>query len=184
MGRNRCGNLDDNRIIGNNRRATESALNQARQEGFHTLLLTNLLQGEARQVGRVIASIARQSALMGEPLPRPACIVLGGETTVTLTGLGKGGRNQELALGCVEELAGLERTIIVSLATDGGDGPTDAAGAVVTGETYASAYALGLHPSKFLKENDSYNYFRRLSDLIKTGPTQTNVNDLVFVFTY
>lgn len=173
-----------NIIIGNNIMAAEAAVLQARQEGFNSMLLTNFLQGEAYQVGKVIAAIARQLATREEPLAKPACVVLGGETTVTLTGQGLGGRNQELALGCVEILAGLDRTIVVSLATDGGDGPTDAAGAVVTGETYDNAQALGLHPTKFIQENDSYHFFEPLSDLIKTGPTQTNVTDLVLIFSY
>ena len=148
------------------------------------MLLTNYLQGEAKHAGNVIASIARQAALRNEPLHRPACIILGGETTVTITGDGVGGRNQELALGAVDMLAGLERTIIVTLATDGGDGPTDAAGAVITGDTYAKAKAQGMFTTKFLVKNNSYNFFTPLSDLIKTGPTQTNVNDLCLIFTY
>ena len=174
----------DNYIIGSNRQAADAAIVQAHQEGFNTMILTNFLQGEARHVGKVIASIARQAAVLNEPLPRPACIVLGGETTVTLTGDGAGGRNQEMALGAVDILSGLDRTIIVTLATDGGDGPTDAAGAVVTGETCAEARGQGMHAASFLTGNNAYNFFAPLDDLIKTGPTQTNVNDLALIFTY
>lgn len=173
-----------NYIIGSNFQAAKAAVAQARREGFLTMLLTNYLQGEAKYVGKVIASIARQAALHNEPLPRPACITLGGETTVTINGDGIGGRNQEMALSAVDLLAGLEQTIIVTLATDGGDGPTDAAGAVITGETCARAKALGMSPTAFLVTNDSYNFFSPLSDLIKTGPTQTNVNDLCLILTY
>ncbi len=113
---------------------------------------------------------------------RPACLIAGGETTVTITGKGIGGRNQELALGAVTELSGSNQIILSSLATDGGDGPTDAAGAVATNETYSRGLEKGLDPNDFLLNNDSYHYFNILGDLIKIGPTLTNVNDLVFIF--
>ncbi len=137
-----------NVIIGNNFQAAQAALAQARQAGFNTLLLTSYLQGEARQAGQFLAAIARQVAASGEPIGRPACIIAGGETTVTLRGKGKGGRNQELALGAVKGLAGLKDVALVSLATDGGDGPTDAAGAVVTGQTLERARRAGLDPDR------------------------------------
>jgi hydroxypyruvate reductase len=108
--------------------------------------------------------------------------VAGGETTVTLHGHGRGGRNQELALGAVADLAGLEHVALVALATDGDDGPTDAAGAVVTGETLARARALGLDPAAHLARNDAYPFFAALGDLLRPGPTHTNVNDLTFIF--
>ena len=171
-----------NVIIGNNLKAAQAAFFQAEQEGFHTMLMTTFLQGEARQVGRVLAAIARQIHATAQPLERPACLIFGGETTVTLRGHGLGGRNQELALGAVIDLAGLPNTALVTLASDGGDGPTDAAGAVVTGETFAKAHASNLDPNAFLASNDSYHFFEFLEDLIKTGPTQTNVNDLTFLF--
>jgi hydroxypyruvate reductase len=101
---------------------------------------------------------------------------------VTVKGTGRGGRNQELALGAVCSLSGLDPIIFISLATDGGDGPTDAAGAVVTNQTYSLGLAKGLDPAEYLQRNDSYHYFEPLGDLIKTGPTLTNVNDLVFIF--
>ena len=173
-----------NMIIGSNRLALEAALDQACQEGFHTLLLTTHLQGEACQAGKILASIAREAAQSGRPIPRPGCIFLGGETTVTITGSGKGGRNLETALAAVQDISGLERTMMVTLATDGNDGPTDAAGAVVSGDTYKRAQILGLVPMHYLNENDSYNFFAPLSDIIITGPTQTNVNDLVLIITY
>jgi glycerate 2-kinase len=171
-----------NVIIGDNQLAVQAALSQASDEGFATTLLTPRLQGEARQVGQAFAGLAGMVSQIGRPIPPPACLVAGGETTVTLTGGGLGGRNQEVALGAVEGLAGLSDTLLISLATDGGDGPTDAAGAVATGQTLERAHALGLKPKDFLKRNDSYTFFAALDDLIITGPTFTNVNDLVCVF--
>jgi glycerate 2-kinase len=173
-----------NMIIGSNLTAAEAALEAARREGFQALLLTTSLRGEARQVGLVLAAIARQLASTGQPLERPACLVAGGETTVTLRGSGLGGRNQELALAAVPEMAELPSVALVSLATDGGDGPTDAAGAIVTGETLKLARQAGLDPLDFLARNDAYHFFEPLGDLLKPGPTCTNVNDLNFIFTF
>jgi hydroxypyruvate reductase len=174
----------NNLVIGSNYQAAQAAVNQAREYGFHAVLLTTYLQGEARQAGRLLAAIARQMAASGQPVKRPACVVAGGETTVTLQGDGYGGRNQEVALGAVRDMAGLEDVILVTLATDGGDGPTEAAGAVVTGETFRRASQMGLEPADFLARNDAYHFFEPLEDLIKTGPTRTNVNDLALVFAF
>ncbi len=173
-----------NLIVGSNLQAAEAALAAARATGFNTLLLTTYLQAEAREAGRMLAAIARELASSGHPLPRPACIVVGGETTVTLRGTGRGGRNQELALAAVADLAGLPDLALVALATDGGDGPTDAAGAVVTGATLDRARALGLDPAAHLARNDAYPFFAALGDLLRPGPTETNVNDLAFVFAF
>lgn len=174
-----------NVIIGSNRQAAEAALAQARAEGFQTLLLTTYLQGEARHIGRALGAIARQIACDGQPLPRPACLLAGGETTVTLQSRGGlGGRNQELALSAAVEISGLPGVMVVALATDCGDGPTDAAGAVASGETSVRAAAAGLDPQDFLARNDSYHFFDCLGDLLKPGPTQTNVNDLTFIFAF
>jgi len=118
----------------------------------------------------------------GIPLLPPACLILGGETTVTVRGSGLGGRNQEVALGAALELTGLPDALVVSLATDGGDGPTDAAGAVADGETLGRAAALGLDPAAALQNNDAYPFFDALGDLLRPGPTRTNVNDLMVVF--
>ena len=167
-----------NIIIGDNHLAASAALEQARQEGFDAEILMNDLQGEARQVGAMLAKRLRNEAVSR---PRPFCLVAGGETTVKVKGQGKGGRNQELALAAVEELNGLENVLLIALATDGDDGPTDAAGAVVTGETAQRAAAIGLDAADHLSRNDSYPYFQALDDLIKSGPTGTNVNDLVFL---
>ena len=170
-----------NTVIASNVHAAEAAVAAARARGFNAMLLTTYLEGEAREVGRVAAGLARELALRDAPLARPALLVAGGETTVTLRGEGLGGRNQELALGAAEGLAGLPGALVVALATDGGDGPTDAAGAVVAGETLARARALGLAPADFLRRNDAYHFFAALGDLLQPGPTQTNVNDLLFV---
>jgi glycerate 2-kinase len=173
-----------NVVVGGNLTAARAALEQAQREGFHSLLLTTRLQGEARQAGRFLAAILSQIAADGQPVARPACLVAGGETTVTLTGGGLGGRNQELALGALADLAGLEQVALVTLATDGGDGPTDAAGAIVTGRSLARAQQMGLDPRLYLARNDAYYFFERLGDLIRTGPTQTNVTDLAFLFAF
>lgn len=173
-----------NQVISSNIQAARAGLNQAECEGLHPLLLTTFLQGEARQAGRMLAAVARQAAASGDPLPRPCCIAAGGETTVTLLGSGRGGRNQELALGAVTELGGLPDVLLAALATDGGDGPTDAAGAVVTGETLLRAHQAHLDPLDSLSRNDSYPFFDALGDLLKPGPTLTNVNDLTFLFLF
>ncbi len=154
-------------------------LEQAEQEGFHAEILTNELQGEAREVGRELAHRLRADS---SHRTRPFCLIAGGETTVTLKGNGKGGRNQELALAAVEELAGLQDAMLIALATDGDDGPTDAAGAVVTGESASRATSRGLDAADYLSRNDAYPFFDMLGDLLKTGPTETNVNDLILLF--
>jgi glycerate 2-kinase len=170
-----------NNIIADNRTAAAAAVEAARERGFEAALLTTFLEGEAREVGRVAAAIGREMCARGAS-EVPLLYVLGGETTVTLGGDGAGGRNQELALGAVEPLAGVEGVLLVALATDGDDGTTGAAGAVVTGETLARASALGLEPNDFLRRNDAYNFFAPLGALLKPGPTLTNVNDLLLIF--
>jgi glycerate 2-kinase len=168
-------------IVGSNRLAAVAAVEQARQLGFNALLLSTYVEGEAREVARVTAALAKGIRGHGDPLSPPACLVWGGETTVTMRGEGKGGRNQELALASALALDGWPGVLVVTLATDGTDGPTDAAGAVATGETVARARALGLDPQAALDANDSHPFFDALGDLILTGPTGTNVNDLLFV---
>lgn len=167
-----------NLIIGDNRLAAEAALEQAQREGFHAEILTNELQGEARDMGFNLAHHLRVSA---ERLTRPFCLIAGGETTVTITGNGKGGRNQELALAAMHGLKGLENVMLIALATDGEDGPTDAAGAVVTGESAQRAEMLGVDAAGHLSRHDAYVCFDKLGDLLKPGPSGTNVNDLIFL---
>jgi hydroxypyruvate reductase len=171
-----------NLIVGSNRLAAEAAVEAARAWGLNALLLSTFVEGEARQVARVAAALARELVAYGRPVPRPACLVWGGETTVTVRGRGHGGRNQELALAAALALQGLPSVVLVALGTDGTDGPTDAAGAVATGETVARARALGLDPAAYLEDNNAYPFFDALDDLIRTGPTGTNVNDLLFLF--
>ena len=167
-----------NLIIGDNKLAAEAALEQAQREGFHAEILTNELQGEARDMGFNLAHHLRVSA---ERLTRPFCLIAGGETTVTITGNGKGGRNQELALAAMHGLKGLENVMLIALATDGEDGPTDAAGAVVTGESAQRAEMLGVDAADHLSRHDAYVCFDKLVDLLKPGPSGTNVNDLIFL---
>lgn len=168
-----------NIIIGDNKLAAQAALEQARQDGFHAEILTNELQGEARDAGVMLARKLRDEI---SKRPRPFCLIAGGETTVTIKGKGKGGRNQELALAAVNDLRDLHHVMLIALATDGDDGPTDAAGAVVTGESARRAESLGLGAADHLSRNDAHSFFDALGDLIKTGPTSTNVNDLTFLF--
>jgi glycerate-2-kinase len=170
-----------NVVIGNNRLATQTAQNYLKSEGLNTLLLTSTLEGEARHIGTMLASIAHEVSASGSPIPKPAAIIAGGETTVTITGKGKGGRNQEIALAAALKMNGMEGAVLASLSTDGIDGPTDAAGAIVDGKTLTRAAKKGLIPEEFLAENDSYNFFSKLEDLIFTGPTGTNVNDISIV---
>lgn len=173
-----------NLIIASNRHAAQAALEEAEECGLRAVLLSTYLQGEARQLGQFLGAIARQIHATKQPLQPPACLVAGGETTVTLQGDGLGGRNQEVALGAVRGMDAAHHLLLVTLATDGDDGPTDAAGAVVSGETLKRALAMGLKPEEFLDRNDSYHFFHALGDLIRTGPTQTNVNDLAFLFAF
>ena len=170
-----------NVVVGSNRLGTRAAAERARSLGFNTLSLGSYVEGEAREVGKVAAALAKSVRADGDPLEPPACVVWGGETTVTVRGEGKGGRNQELALAAALALDGWPGIFVMALATDGTDGPTDAAGATVTGETVEQARELGLDARGALEANDSYRFFDALGDLIRTGPTGTNVNDLLFI---
>ena len=173
-----------NLIIASNEVAAQAAIAKAESLGFHTLLLSTFVEGEAREVAHVFSAVAKEILHSGQPVPRPACVVAGGETTVTISGRGKGGRNQELALAAAIQIEDLEDVMIIALATDGTDGPTDAAGAIADGSTLRRAREKGLSASDYLADNDSYHFFQALEDLIITGPTNTNVNDLTFVFVF
>ncbi|MBN2043854.1 MAG: DUF4147 domain-containing protein [Anaerolineales bacterium] len=172
----------NNILVGNNRIAAEAAIQQAATLGYQTELLTSSLSGEARKVGREYGGMLK---MLAEENPhKPVMWVTGGETTVTVIGEGQGGRNQELALAAVEEIAGVTDAALISLATDGEDGPTEAAGAVVTGETLGQAQKIGLDPAKYLANNDSYRFFKQVGGCLVPGPTHTNVNDLLFLFSW
>jgi glycerate-2-kinase len=173
----------NNTIIGGLNTAIISAEKAARKIGYKTIVLSSNLNGEARKVGKVFGTIL-SNMVTSDLLKKPACVIAGGETTVTIFGNGKGGRNQELALGAVGQIDGLQDCCILSVATDGEDGPTDAAGAYVTGLTKSRAIEKGLHCEQYLVENNSYNLFEKTDNLIKIGPTGTNVNDLLFLFAF
>ncbi len=168
-------------VVGNNRVASLAALECLRSEGLNTVLLSATLEGEAAQAGKVLASVAREVTVSGNPVPRPAGIVVGGETTVTVAGKGIGGRNQELTLSAALMLKGVKDCAVASLSTDGVDGPTDAAGAIADTYTLQRAQHLRLTPELFLSDNDSYSFFSKLGDLIHTGQTGTNVNDITVI---
>ena len=168
-------------IIGSNEHAARAAAAAARRRGLRTMLLTTSLDGEAREAGRLLASMARSVQDGGLPVRPPACLIAGGEVTVTVRGNGKGGRCQELALAAGLSIAGRAGVLIAGVGTDGTDGPTDAAGAYATGNTLERAEALGLDARAALANNDAYPFFGTLGDLIVTGPTRTNVNDLYLV---
>jgi hydroxypyruvate reductase len=201
-------------IVGDNRVAALAAVRAAQRLGYNSLLLSTYVEGEAAQVARVVAALAREVVASRNPLAAPACLVLGGETTVTLTppaggngrnggdsskvgepgkdggpgmagdsgrdrGPGKGGRNQELALAAAVALAGVPRVTVGCLATDGSDGPTDSAGAIVDGGTVARGRALDREAADALLGHDAYFFLEATADLLRCGPTLTNVNDLI-----
>jgi glycerate 2-kinase len=171
-------------IVGSNRLAAGAAVKEGLSQGLNALLLSTYVEGEAREVARVASALVKELVYHNRPVARPACLIWGGETTVTVRGDGKGGRNQELALAAALALDGLPDVVLVALGTDGTDGPTDAAGAVATGETIAQAVSEGLDARAHLENNDAYPFFDALNDLIRTGPTGTNVNDLLFIFAF
>ncbi len=167
-----------NRIVGSNIMALQAAAQEAATRGYRTLILSSSIDGEAREISRMHAAIAREIRTTGNPLQPPACVISGGETTVTMTGRGLGGRNMELALAAAPIIEGIEDLLILSAGTDGTDGPTDAAGAWVDGATLIRARKLGLDHRQDLRDNNSYPFFQALGDLLITGPTRTNVMDI------
>ena len=171
-----------NVVVANNYNALVKAKQKAEELGYHTLILSSRIEGETSEVAYNHVAIAAEIDLHDHPVSKPACILTGGETTVTLKGEGKGGRNQEFALAAAMKLGGLKRHCVVfSAGTDGTDGPTDAAGALADNTTLERAVDMGLDPGHYLKNNDSYHFFDRLGDLYKTGPTNTNVMDIRIV---
>jgi hydroxypyruvate reductase len=167
-----------NVVVGSNIAAAVAAKEKASQLGYNSLILSTFIEGETEAAAKLHAAIAREIISSGNPAVPPACVISGGETTVTLEGKGTGGRNQEFALAAAIDIDGLENVLVLSAGTDGTDGPTDAAGALADGATMERARKLGLDAHRHLRENDSYNFFKPLGDLLITGPTNTNVMDL------
>jgi hydroxypyruvate reductase len=171
-----------NLIVGSNILALEAAQEKARELGYETLILSSMVEGETKEVALVHSAIAKEILNTGRPIPAPACVISGGETTVTIRGSGLGGRNQEFCLAAALDLVDLPpRVVILSGGTDGNDGPTDAAGAIVDPLTVKRAKEMGMEALDYLKNNDAYHYFQRTDDLLMTGPTNTNVMDVRFV---
>jgi len=170
-----------NVIVGNNRMALEAARLRAEGLGYNTLALSSCMEGEAKVVAVAHVTIAKEIVTSGNPVGRPACVLSGGETTVTVRGKGLGGRNQEFALAAAAAIDGAEGVVILSAGTDGTDGPTDAAGGVVDGTTLQRGRDKGLDAADFLRRNDSHTFLSAVGDLLVTGPTFTNVMDLRLV---
>lgn len=170
-------------VVADNRLAAQAACTRAEELGYNTLLLSTFVEGEAKEMGKLLAALGREVQASQHPVAAPACLVLGGETTVNLGPTpGKGGRNQELALSAAIALAGTEGISAVSLATDGTDGPTDSAGGLVDGTTVERGRAVDLSAQTHLDDHNAYPFLAAVHDLLLTGPTQTNVNDLMLVF--
>ncbi|MBL7226121.1 MAG: glycerate kinase [Desulfobacteraceae bacterium] len=171
-----------NFIIGSNILALKAAEDKAGNLGYNTLILSSMVEGETREVARVHTAIAKEIVKTGRPIPSPACVISGGETTVTIRGKGLGGRNQEFCLAAALDLIGLPpRVVVLSGGTDGDDGPTKAAGAIVDPLTVRRGKEAGLEAPDFLANNDSYHFFEKTDDLLITGPTDTNVMDVRLV---
>jgi hydroxypyruvate reductase len=165
-------------LVGTNLQALQAAREEAERLGYHTIILSGMIEGETSEVAKVHTAIAKEAVRSGNPHAPPLCILSGGETTVTIKGKGKGGRNQEFALVAAIEIAGEEHMLILSGGSDGTDGPTDAAGAVVDGGTVSHARAKGMDPVEYFQRNDSYPFFEAIGGLLMTGPTRTNVMDV------
>ncbi len=167
----------ETRLIARPQASLEAAAACARTAGITPVILGDAIEGEAREVARVMAGIARQAARHGQPAAAPCVLLSGGETTVTVTGRGRGGRNAEFLLALAIALEGAPGTFALACDTDGIDGSEDNAGASIAPDTLLRAQAAGLDPRLLLADNDGYGFFASLGDLIMTGPTLTNVND-------
>ena len=170
-----------NVLLGNGEVALEASERRAKELGLNSLILSSYMEGEARHVGTVLSALAREMIVTNRPLATPGVVLAGGETTVTVTGTGRGGRNQETVLGAALHLVKTHGVAIASMGTDGVDGSSDAAGAIIDGSTMTRALTRGIEPIHFLKNNDSYHFFRELNDLIFTGFTGTNVGDIMVI---
>ena len=165
-------------IIASNEDAVRAAAGVGKSHGLNVSIIKTAMQGEAREVGAHLAVLARGAIEAHGPVAKPALLISGGETTVTVKGEGAGGRNQELVLSAAIGVSGLENVAVASFSTDGIDGPTDAAGAIADGFTSERAGSINLDPKAYLERNDSYSFFKELGDLLLTGPTRTNVMDI------
>lgn len=168
-------------VIGNNRAVIERMAKRARALGLRPLILTTTLSGEAREIGTLFGNLAREMHVSGNPVRPPACLLAGGELTVTVKGKGIGGRAQEFALAAAPSIEGLSEVFVAGFGTDGIDGPTEAAGAIVDGGTLSRARKKGTGHEAALRENDSYGFFHRVGGHVVTGPTGTNVNDVYMI---
>jgi glycerate 2-kinase len=167
-----------NSLIGSNILALLEAKKEAESLGLNTVILSSSIEGETREAARFHTAVAKEVISSENPIPRPACILSGGETTVNIKGNGLGGRNQEFVLAGALEISGIEKVVILSGGTDGSDGPTDATGALADHTTVQRAKTMGLNPKAHLENNDAYPFFQKLGDLLITGPTHTNVMDV------
>ena len=170
-----------NTIIASNNISLSAMKKKANSLGYNAIILTSFLEGEAREVGSVVASIGKEILVHDRPVKKPAVVLFGGETTVTIRGHGRGGRNQELILSAAIKIKGLKDILIASIGSDGIDGVTDAAGAMVDGETVLRAERENIDPEQYLLNNDSYTFFKKVGGLVYTGPTGTNVNDFTMI---
>jgi len=167
-----------NLLVGTNKESCQAVAEVFEKRGYHSLILSTRLQGESREVGKILAGICIDIRENQLPVAPPAALVAGGETTVTVHGKGRGGRNQEVVLSAALSIRGNPAILVSSIGTDGVDGPTDAAGAVADGSTFERGLRIHMDPDSYLRENDSFPFFERLNDLVTTGPTGTNVNDI------
>jgi glycerate 2-kinase len=168
-------------MLANNGTAREGIANAAGRLNLKTVMIPDFLQGEAKEIGDILGNIAADLIAFGNPVSPPVCLIVGGEPTVTVTGSGKGGRAQECVLAAALRLAGLRKVIVAGFGTDGTDGPTDVAGALVDGKTIERALRKGLDPAKVLCNHDSYHFFKKAGGHIITGPTGTNINDIYLI---
>ncbi|MBN2106674.1 MAG: DUF4147 domain-containing protein [Deltaproteobacteria bacterium] len=165
-------------MVGNNFAVLQQLKRQIKDRGIPAHIMTSVMQGEAREVARTIVAIGREIAASGNPFAPPVCLLFGGETTVTVKGSGRGGRNQEMALAALREIRDDERLAFISLGTDGIDGPTDAAGAMANRDIFQAACDRGLNMQEYLDNNNAYGFFQNAGGLITTGPTGTNLMDI------
>jgi len=168
-------------ILANNQTTLDGVAKEAKRLGLRPYLLDSPLQGEAKELGAILGAMAKDIREFGNPTRPPACLIVGGEPTVTVTGKGKGGRAQECVLAAAQEIAGLPNVVVAGFGTDGTDGPTNAAGAMVDGKTLQRAKKKGLSIETMLEKHDSYSFFSQVGGHIITGPTHTNVNDIYLI---